>query len=163
MPEKVLMKTNKGNIELELDSEKAPISVKNFMQYVSEKFFDGLIFHRVIPDFMIQGGGFDPKMNQKEGHAPIKNEAKNGLKNLRGTIAMARTGVIDSATSQFFINLKDNSFLDHGTRDFGYAVFGKVTKGMEVVDAIAKIPTKRTGPMSDIPSETIQIISVTKM
>jgi len=149
-----------GTIYLELDSAKAPITVQNFLKYVDAKFYDGLIFHRVIPNFMIQGGGYDPQMKEKSTNPPIKNEAKNGLRNLRGTIAMARTSVVDSATAQFFINLQDNAFLDNGARDYGYAVFGKVTKGMEVVDAIAKVPTKKGGAMSDIPTKTVQIISV---
>lgn len=159
MAEKVIMETSLGKIELELDMDKAPLSVKNFLTYVDEKFFDGLIFHRVIPNFMIQGGGFDNKMQQKKTHAPIQNEAKNGLKNLRGTIAMARTSDINSATAQFFINLKDNSFLDHGTRDFGYAVFGKVTAGMDVVDKIAAVKTGVVSGMSDVPKETVSIVS----
>ncbi len=160
MPEKIIMETNMGTIYLELDSAKAPITVQNFLKYVDAKFYDGLIFHRVIPNFMIQGGGYDPQMKEKSTNPPIKNEAKNGLRNLRGTIAMARTSVVDSATAQFFINLQDNAFLDNGARDYGYAVFGKVTKGMEVVDAIAKVPTKKGGAMSDIPTKTVQIISV---
>lgn len=163
MPVNVLMKTTLGDIQIELDDVKAPISVKNFLEYVDAKFYDGLIFHRVIPGFMAQGGGFEENMEQKDTRPPIKNEAKNGLKNLRGTLAMARTSVIDSATAQFFINLVDNAFLDNGSRDFGYAVFGKVTKGMEVVDAMAKVPTTRKAGMSDVPSKTIKIISVTRI
>ena len=152
----VLMKTTAGEIELELDRSKAPVSVDNFLTYVESKHYDGTIFHRVIRDFMIQGGGFGADMRQKATLPPIKNEAENGLKNTRGSIAMARTSVIDSATSQFFINVKDNNFLDHGSRDFGYAVFGKVVKGMDVVDAIAISPTGAR----DIPRETILIESV---
>ncbi len=152
----VLMKTTAGEIELELDRSKAPVSVDNFLTYVESKHYDGTIFHRVIRDFMIQGGGFGADMRQKATLPPIKNEAENGLKNTRGSIAMARTSVIDSATSQFFINVKDNHFLDHGSRDFGYAVFGKVVKGMDVVDAIAISPTGAR----DIPRETILIESV---
>lgn len=152
----VLMKTTAGEIELELDRSKAPLSVDNFLTYVESKHYDGTIFHRVIRDFMIQGGGFGADMRQKATLPPIKNEAENGLKNTRGSIAMARTSVIDSATSQFFINVKDNNFLDHGSRDFGYAVFGKVVKGMDVVDAIAISPTGAR----DIPRETILIESV---
>ena len=163
MPVNVLMKTTLGDIQIELDDVKAPISVKNFLEYVDAKFYDGLIFHRVIPGFMAQGGGLEENMEQKDTRSPIKNEAKNGLKNLRGTLAMARTSVIDSATAQFFINLVDNAFLDNGPRDFGYAVFGKVTKGMEVVDAMAKVPTTRKAGMSDVPSKTIKIISVTRI
>jgi len=160
MPEKIIMETNMGPSIWNSISAKAPITVQNFLKYVDAKFYDGLIFHRVIPNFMIQGGGYDPQMKEKSTNPPIKNEAKNGLRNLRGTIAMARTSVVDSATAQFFINLQDNAFLDNGARDYGYAVFGKVTKGMEVVDAIAKVPTKKGGAMSDIPTKTVQIISV---
>ncbi|MCD8523238.1 MAG: peptidylprolyl isomerase [Saccharospirillaceae bacterium] len=152
----ILMKTSAGDIELELNRSKAPLSVDNFLTYVESKHYDGTIFHRVIRDFMIQGGGFSADMRQKATLPPIKNEAENGLKNTRGSIAMARTSVIDSATSQFFINVKDNTFLDHGARDFGYAVFGKVVKGMEVVDRIATSPTGAR----DIPNETILIESV---
>jgi len=150
------MTTNAGNIELELDRSKAPITVDNFLTYVASKHYDGTVFHRVIRDFMIQGGGYDQNMRQKATLPPIKNEADNGLQNLRGSIAMARTGVVDSATSQFFINVKDNHFLDHGARDFGYAVFGKVTKGMDVVDAIS---TTATGPR-DMPTKPVIIESV---
>lgn len=152
----ILMKTSAGDIELELNRSKAPLSVDNFLTYVESKHYDGTIFHRVIRDFMIQGGGFSADMRQKATLPPIKNEAENGLKNTRGSIAMARTSVIDSATSQFFINVKDNTFLDHGARDFGYAVFGKVVKGMDVVDRIATSPTGAR----DIPNETILIESV---
>ena len=144
-PTKVIMKTNMGDIELELNRKKAPISVENFVTYAKEGFYDGLIFHRVISNFMIQGGGFDTDYQQKKPtHEPIKNEAANGLKNDRGTIAMARTNKVNSATSQFFINVKDNPFLNHKSntsRGFGYAVFGKVTKGMDVVDKIKNVPT----------------------
>ncbi len=152
----VIIKTSKGDIKLELDSENAPITVDNFLAYVEDGFYDGTIFHRVINNFMVQGGGFTTDMQQKPTNAPIKNEADNGLKNERGTIAMARTGVVDSATSQFFINHTDNAFLDHGKRDFGYAVFGRVVDGMEVVDAIA---TVQTGP-GDVPNEQIVIETV---
>lgn len=160
----VTMKTSMGDIQIELDDEKAPISTKNFVQYVKTGFYKGTIFHRVIPGFMIQGGGFTADMQQKETNAPIKNEAKNGLKNTRGTIAMARTGVVDSATSQFFINLVDNGMLDHGARDYGYAVFGKVTKGMDIVDKIAKQPTISKGMHANVPAQTIIIrdVKVTK-
>lgn len=152
----VLMKTSQGDITLELDRERAPVSVDNFLTYANNGHYNGTVFHRVIKDFMIQGGGFDQNMRQKATLPPIKNEAQNGLKNRRGSIAMARTSVVDSATSQFFINVKDNTFLDHGSRDFGYAVFGKVTAGMDVVDAIALSPTGRR----DIPAEPIIIESV---
>jgi len=158
---KLMIKTNLGDIEIELDQGKAPLSTANFLQYVRDQHYHGTVFHRVIPGFMIQGGGFDKKLNQKPTRDPIKNEAENGLRNLRGTLAMARTGVVDSATSQFFINLKDNSFLDHGERDFGYAVFGKVTGGMDVVDKIAQAPTGSKGPFpKDCPQTEVVIESV---
>jgi peptidyl-prolyl cis-trans isomerase A (cyclophilin A) len=158
-PVTVVLDTSKGAIEIELDPAKAPVSVENFLGYVDAGFYDGTIFHRVIPRFMIQGGGFTPDFTQKETRAPIKNEAENGLLNRRGTIAMARTQDKDSATAQFFINLTDNQFLDHGTRDFGYAVFGRVTGGMEVVDAIAAVETGRRGPHQNVPVEPIVIQS----
>jgi len=154
-PVYVALNTNKGVIELELNPEAAPISVENFVKYVEEKHYDGTVFHRVIKNFMIQAGGFDTNMNRKATRAAIKNEAKNGLNNARGTIAMARTGVVDSATSQFFINVKDNRFLDHGVRDFGYAVFGRVTQGMDVVDSIAAVATGAR----DVPRDPIIIHS----
>lgn len=154
-PVYVALNTNKGVIELELNPEAAPISVENFVKYVEEKHYDGTVFHRVIKNFMIQAGGFDTDMNRKATRAAIKNEAKNGLNNARGTIAMARTGVVDSATSQFFINVKDNRFLDHGVRDFGYAVFGRVTQGMDVVDSIAAVATGAR----DVPRDPIIIHS----
>jgi cyclophilin family peptidyl-prolyl cis-trans isomerase len=157
---KITIETTKGTIELELDGAAAPISTKNFVSYVKKGHFDGTIFHRVIPGFMIQGGGFTADMNQKPVDAPIKNEATNGLKNLRGAICMARTSVVDSATSQFFINVKDNDFLNYsGPSNYGYAVFGKVTKGMDVVDAIVSVPTTRKGPHSDVPVDPISITS----
>ena len=145
---KAIIETNLGIIELELDEKKAPITVKNFVDYAKSGHYDNTIFHRVISGFMIQGGGFTADMSQKSTKDPISNEAMNGLKNDRGTIAMARTMVVDSATSQFFINLVDNSFLNFRNptpNGFGYAVFGKVTKGMDVVDAIAKVPTGNKG------------------
>jgi cyclophilin family peptidyl-prolyl cis-trans isomerase len=156
----VEMKTSKGIIKIELFADKAPITVNNFLTYVNEGFFDGTIFHRVIKDFMIQGGGHNPDMSRKQTHAPIKNEANNGLSNKRGTIAMARTADIDSATSQFFINHKDNTNLDHkgeGPREFGYCVFGKVIEGMDVVDTIANVQTGSKGMYNDVPVETILI------
>src|SRR5690606_24763364 len=138
----VVMETNMGTIEVELNEEKAPVTVKNFLSYVNDKFYDGLIFHRVINDFMIQGGGMNEKMEEKKGKAPIVNEGKNGLKNDMGTIAMARTSDPNSATSQFFINVKDNNFLNHPSSDgHGYAVFGKVTSGMHVVNRIKMVKT----------------------
>ncbi len=160
----VRFETSQGNFTLELDAEKAPISAANFLEYVDEGFFDGLIFHRVIPNFMIQGGGFEPGMKQKKNKSPIKNEAANGLKNARGTIAMARTNVVDSATSQFFINLKDNEFLDHtGPGNFGYAVFGKVVDGLDTIDRIAKQRTGNKGGHDDVPSTDIVIISAKRV
>lgn len=152
---KVLLQTTAGDIVLELNQAKAPISVENFVTYVNNKHYDGTIFHRVIKDFMVQGGGMDENMQMKPMLKPIKNEAKNGLKNVRGSIAMARTNVVDSATSQFFINVKNNSFLDHGSRDYGYAVFGEVIQGMDIVDKIAK--TKTTA--GDVPVTPIIINS----
>jgi peptidyl-prolyl cis-trans isomerase A (cyclophilin A) len=155
----VRFETSLGDFTLELDDAKAPISVANFLSYVDEGFFDGLIFHRVIPGFMIQGGGFTPDMAQKKnGKAPIKNEAANGLQNLRGTVAMARTNVVDSASSQFFINLTDNGFLDHqGPANFGYAVFGRVVDGLDTIDRIAKERTGRSKGHDDVPSTPIVI------
>jgi cyclophilin family peptidyl-prolyl cis-trans isomerase len=157
---KVLMETSKGNITIELYEQEAPITVKNFLSYVSEGFYNNLIFHRVIPNFMIQGGGFDAEMNQKPPKDPIKNEARRGLNNKRGTLAMARTNVINSATAQFFINLKSNDFLNHtdnSSRGFGYAVFGEVIDGMDVVDSIGKIRTHRYGMFEDVPVTDIFI------
>jgi peptidyl-prolyl cis-trans isomerase A (cyclophilin A) len=157
----VVIKTSKGVIEAVLFKDKAPITVDNFMKYVDSAFYTGTIFHRVISGFMIQGGGFDRYFTQKPTRPPIKNEAANGLKNERGTLAMARTPAVDSATAQFFINLKNNAMLDHGSRDYGYAVFGKVTKGMDVVDAIASVQTGPQGPFdSDVPRTAVIIESV---
>ena len=161
---KVTMETSKGTITLALDDEKAPETVKNFLQYAKDGHYDGTIFHRVIDGFMIQGGGFTKDMNQKETREPIRNEAMNGLRNRRGTIAMARTMVVDSATSQFFINLGDNDFLDFQNptpQGFGYAVFGEVTDGIEVVDAIGKVQTGSVGPYQNVPDEAVVIKKVT--
>lgn len=160
---KVIMQTSKGEITIELYADKAPITIKNFLSYVDEKFYDGTIFHRVIKGFMIQGGGLTPDLQEKPTKPPIKNEATNGLKNKKGTIAMARTAVIDSATSQFYINHVDNSFLNHKNNTpegFGYCVFGKVIKGLDVVDAIANVKTMSRRGQIDVPSETITIISI---
>lgn len=156
----ITIKTNHGDISVELFEDKAPISCENFRQYVADEFFTNTIFHRVIPNFMIQCGGMEEDMSSKETRAPIKNEADNGEKNLRGTLAMARTGVVDSATSQFFINVSDNEFLNHGGRDFGYAVFGKVSAGMDVVDAIASVPTGNSGGHQDVPIDAVKILEV---
>ena len=163
--EKVMveMVTSKGVIQLELDAEKAPITVANFIEYVKSGHFEGTIFHRVIPGFVIQGGGMQSGMREKPTNAPIQNEADNGLKNLTGTICMARTNDPHSATSQFFINLKDNSFLDHTAKDpqgWGYAVFGKVTEGMDVVEAIAAVRTGNAGYHQDVPVDDIVIEKV---
>ncbi|MDH3812663.1 MAG: peptidylprolyl isomerase [Gammaproteobacteria bacterium] len=157
----ITIKTNHGDIGVELFEEKAPISCENFRQYVTDGHFNGTIFHRVIPNFMIQGGGMDANLSPKPTRDPIKNEADNGETNVRGTLAMARTGVVDSATSQFFINLRDNDFLNNGTRDFGYAVFGKVSSGMDVVDAIAAVATGTHAGHQDVPVEAVEIIEVT--
>lgn len=157
----VLLKTNKGDIKIELFADKAPISAKNFLQYVNEGFYNGTIFHRVIENFMVQGGGFTKDMQQKGVHAPIKNEADNGLSNKRGTLAMARTSDVNSATAQFFINTVDNPFLDFRgktPREYGYAVFGKVIEGMDTVDAIKKAKTTTKGPHENVPVEAIEII-----
>ena len=160
---KATIETSMGSITVELDDEKAPITVKNFLDYAASGHYDGTIFHRVIDGFMIQGGGFTKAMDQKPTKAPIKNEASNGLTNKRGTIAMARTMVVDSATSQFFINLVDNDFLNFRAptpQYYGYAVFGKVTDGMEVVDRIAKVKTGFAGPHQNVPEEPVVIKKV---
>ena len=157
---KVTMETSVGTITLELDGEKSPKTVANFVKYAGDGFYDGTIFHRVIDGFMIQGGGFTRDLNQKQTREAIPNEAANGLKNRRGTIAMARTMIPDSATSQFFINLVDNDFLDFRSetpQGYGYAVFGEVTDGMDVVDAIAKVKTGFAGPHQNVPEEAIVI------
>jgi len=154
----VLITTNKGTIKLELDAEKAPKSVANFLDYVAKGHYDNTIFHRVIGDFMIQGGGFDATMKQKPTGATVENEAKNGLKNDKYTVAMARTSDPHSASAQFFINTKNNAFLDYPGQDgWGYAVFGKVVEGMDVVDQINKVKTGRSGMFSDVPSEPVII------
>jgi peptidyl-prolyl cis-trans isomerase A (cyclophilin A) len=158
----IILSTSAGDIHIELYADKAPITVKNFLAYVDAGFYDGTIFHRVIPDFMIQCGGFTPDMQQKKTNTPIKNEADNGLSNEPYTLAMARTSDVNSATSQFFINLADNVFLDNGKRDFGYAVFGKVVKGTEVVDKIAEVKTGSKGGHGDVPLTAVVIDSVRK-
>ncbi|MNY09933.1 Peptidyl-prolyl cis-trans isomerase A precursor [compost metagenome] len=158
-----MLTTSLGEVEIELNEEKAPISVKNFLSYVDSGFYNGVQFHRVIPGFMIQTGGFTADMAQKDPQAPIKNEADNGLHNVRGTLAMARTQVRDSATSQFFINHKDNAFLDHGGRDFGYAVFGKVVRGMDVVDQISGVPTGNRGMHQNVPLQPVLILSAKRL
>ena len=161
----VRVETNKGVIRIEMFEDKAPITTKNFIDLAGKGFYDGVIFHRVIDGFMIQGGGFDANMRQKPTKAPIKNEAANGLQNKRGTLAMARTAVVDSATSQFFINVKDNGFLDFrapNPQGFGYCVFGEVVAGMDVVDKIKGVRTGVKAGMSDVPLETVEIVSVTR-
>lgn len=156
----VTMKTSLGDVRIELDAEKAPISVENFLAYADAGFYDGTVFHRVIPNFMIQGGGFDADMDQKDTRAPIENEARNGLRNDKGTLAMARTSDPNSATAQFFINLVDNDFLNHGGRDFGYAVFGRVADGMDVVERIASVPTGNRGMHQNVPLDPVTIVSI---
>ena len=155
----VVVETSMGKVRIELFQDKAPITVKNFLAYVDDKFYDGLVFHRVIPDFMVQGGGFEPGMKEKKTKDQIKNEAGNGVANTRGTLAMARTSVPDSASSQFFVNLKDNAFLDRAnSRDkVGYCVFGKVIEGMNVIDKIAGVSTGQRGPHGDVPTEDVTI------
>ena len=153
----VLMSTSLGDIKIELYEDKAPVTVKNFLGYVNDKFYDGTIYHRVIPNFMIQGGGFGKDMSQKPAKAPIKNEAGNGLKNDTGTIAMARTNVVDSATAQFFINVGDNSFLDRSGDKPGYCVFGKVIEGMDVVDQIKAVETGKNSGHDNVPVQDIVI------
>lgn len=152
----VILKTSKGKIKIKLLPEKAPVTVKNFLTYVDDGFYDNTVFHRVIPNFVIQGGGYSPDMTKKTTRPPIKNEADNGLKNRRATLSMARTSAVNSATSQFFINLKDNDYLDHSDRSFGYAVFAEVIAGMDVVDKIAGVRTG-TAPMRDCPVEPVII------
>jgi peptidyl-prolyl cis-trans isomerase B (cyclophilin B) len=157
---KVKLTTTLGEIIIQLNTEKAPVSSANFLTYVNEGFYNGTIFHRIIPDFMAQGGGFDTSFNQKAVHAPIKNEANNGLKNTRSTLAMARTNDPNSATAQFFINYKDNTFLDHTSQTssgWGYAVFGEVVEGMDVVDAMAKQATSNRGGHENVPKTDIVI------
>lgn len=156
----VVIETSVGNIQLELFDSKSPETVKNFLKYVDEKFYDGTIFHRVIPNFMIQGGGFDQEMKQKQTHPPIKNEALNKVSNEKGTIAMARTNDPHSATSQFFINTNNNTFLDHGHHGFGYCVFGKVSGGMDIVDKISSTETTENGYHRDVPVENIIIYTI---
>lgn len=159
----VVIETSEGTIKLELWPDQAPETVKNFLQYVDKGFYDGTIFHRVIATFMIQGGGFTPDMKEKRGGAPIQNEAKSDVKNLRGTIAMARTSEPNSATAQFFINVKDNNPLDHSSntmQGYGYAVFGKVTEGLDVVDKIKRVPTKTVGQFENVPATPVVIKSI---
>jgi peptidyl-prolyl cis-trans isomerase A (cyclophilin A) len=155
----VIFETSLGDISIELMPEEAPITTENFRRYVEEGFYDDTIFHRVIPGFVIQGGGHLEDMSRKPTRDPIRNEADNGVLNLRGTLSMARTQDRDSATSQFFINLKDNAFLDHGSRDFGYAVFARVADGIDVVDKIAAVETGNRAGHQDVPVEPVKIVS----
>lgn len=159
----IAMTTSLGEFFAELYPDKAPGSVANFLEYVDDGFYAGTLFHRVIPGFMIQGGGFALDMRQKTPRAPIHNEADNGLRNTRGTLAMARTSDLHSATSQFFINLADNTFLDHGRRDFGYAVFGRVSQGMEILDAIARVKTSRQAGHQDVPVDPVVLHAARRM
>ena len=165
MTENLLIRfeTSHGGFTVELFPGEAPVTVENFLGYVDEGFFDGTIFHRIVPGFVIQGGGLDTEFRSKQTRAPIQNEARNGLKNTRGTLSMARTSVVDSATSQFFVNLADNGFLDHSARDFGYAVFGRVTDGMEVIDRIAGVSTGRRKGYQDAPMEDVLIVSARRV
>ena len=156
----IRFETNLGDFSIELFEKEAPESVANFLRYIEDGFFDGTIFHRIVPGFVIQGGGFTEDMTQKKTKSPVKNEADNGLKNKRGTLSMARTNDINSATSQFFVNLKDNDFLDHSRGNFGYAVFAKVTDGMDVIDKIAAVETGRKRGFDDVPVEAVTMKSV---
>ncbi len=161
----VLMKTSMGNVEMELFQDKAPATVANFLAYVNNGFYNGTIFHRVIGNFMIQGGGFTPGMGEKKTQPPVKNEASNGISNTTGTIAMARTMEPQSATAQFFINVADNRFLDYKsptTEGFGYCVFGRVIKGMDIVDMIKKVKTGNKGYFQDVPLQDVVIYSISK-
>jgi len=159
----VRFETSHGSFTIELFPKEAPVTVENFLKYVDDGFFDGTIFHRIVPGFVIQGGGLTADFDNKETRDPIQNEAKNGLKNGRGWLSMARTSDVNSATSQFFVNLSDNAFLDHGPRDFGYAVFGRVTEGMETVDKIAKVKTGRRKGYQDAPMEDVIITSAKRV
>jgi peptidyl-prolyl cis-trans isomerase A (cyclophilin A) len=159
----IRFETSLGHFTIELFEKEAPESVANFSRYIDEGFFDGTIFHRIVPGFVIQGGGFTQDMTQKKTKSPVKNEADNGLKNKRGTLSMARTNDINSATSQFFVNLKDNDFLDHSRGNFGYAVFAKVTDGMDVVDKIAAVETGRKRGFDDVPVEAVTMKSVKRV
>ena len=159
----IRFETTHGGFTIELFAKEAPVSVENFLRYVDDGFFDGTLFHRIVPGFVIQGGGLTADFRNKETRAPIANEAKNGLKNKRGSLSMARTSDINSATSQFFVNLSDNDFLDNSARDYGYAVFGRVTEGMETVDKIAKVSTGRRKGYQDAPMEDVLIVSAKRV
>ena len=155
----IRFETSHGEFMVELFPGEAPVTVENFLRYVDDGHFDGTIFHRIVPGFVIQGGGLTADFAGKKTRAPISNEARNGLKNTRGSLSMARTSDINSATSQFFVNLSDNAFLDHGPRDYGYAVFGRVTQGMEVIDRIARVSTGKRKGYEDAPLEDVVIVS----
>jgi len=159
----IRFETSHGAFTVELFEKEAPVSAENFLRYVDDGFFDGTIFHRIVPGFVIQGGGLTADFANKKTRAPIRNEAKNGLKNTRGSLSMARTSDINSATSQFFVNLKDNGFLDHGPRDYGYAVFGRVTDGMDVIDRIAGVSTGTRKGYQDAPLEDVVIVSARRL
>jgi peptidyl-prolyl cis-trans isomerase A (cyclophilin A) len=159
----VRFETSHGTFTVELFPEKAPVSVENFLKYVDEGHFDGTIFHRIIPGFVIQGGGLTADFAGKKTRAPISNEANNGLKNTRGSLSMARTNEINSATSQFFVNLADNAFLDHGPRDYGYAVFGRISDGMDVIDQIARVRTGTRKGYQDAPLEDVVVVSARRV
>jgi len=159
----IRFETSQGAFTVELFPKEAPVTVENFLRYVDDGHFDGTIFHRIVPGFVIQGGGLTADFANKKTRAPISNEAKNGLKNLRGTLSMARTSDINSATSQFFVNLSDNAFLDHSARDYGYAVFGRVTDGMDVIDRIAAVSTGRRKGYQDAPLEDVVILSAQRV
>jgi cyclophilin family peptidyl-prolyl cis-trans isomerase len=159
----IRFETSHGSFTVELFEREAPLSAANFLTYVDERFFDGTICHRIVPGFVIQGGGLDSDFRSKPTHPPIRNEAANGLKNTRGTLSMARTSSIDSATSQFFVNLSDNDFLNHSSRDFGYAVFGRVSQGMDAIDRIASVKTGRRKGYQDAPLEDVVIASARRL
>ena len=159
----IRFETTLGDFTIEMLEKEAPLSVANFLKYVDDGYFDGTIFHRIVPGFVIQGGGFTEDMTQKKTRAPVKNEADNGVKNKRGTLSMARTNDINSATSQFFVNLKDNDFLDNSRGNFGYAVFARVTSGMDIVDKIAAVSTGRRGGHDDVPTEAVIMKSVKRI
>jgi cyclophilin family peptidyl-prolyl cis-trans isomerase len=159
----VRFETSHGAFTVELFPKEAPVSVENFLRYVDDGHFDGTVFHRIVPGFVIQGGGLTADFSSRKTRAPISNEAKNGLKNTRGTLSMARTSDINSATSQFFVNLADNAFLDHSARDFGYAVFGRVTEGMDVIDKIARVPTGKRKGYTDAPLEDVVVVSARRV
>ena len=159
----IRFETSHGPFTVELFQKEAPVTVENFLRYVDDGFFDGTIFHRIVPGFVIQGGGLTSDFSNKKTREPIANEAKNGLKNTRGSLSMARTSDISSATSQFFVNLTDNGFLDHSARDYGYAVFGRVTEGMDVIDKIAAVSTGRRKGYTDAPLEDVVILSARRI